>query len=155
VTAHPYGQRADRPYDGPTPYDQPDPRLVRGEMPPDLPPVDGWPGGQLPGGPGGVGVTPHVPIPPKPGEPGRRSVHLGAVVSQATHERETRRALVRQIAADPIAQQWLREQGAALLLAAAAELRRTHGGGGITGDYAAAIVERRAAEHERGETALW
>lgn len=64
-------------------------------------------------------------------------------------ELETRRALVRQIAADPVAQQWLRDHGAALLRSAAAELLLNANGPAVR------IVETRAAEHERGETALW
>jgi hypothetical protein len=100
----------------------------------------------------GVGRVPHATIPAKPGER-RGPGHLTGAVSRAADD-EVRRALVRQIAADPISVGWLREHVASQLRAAADELRRSHTGG-ITGEYAAGIVERRAAEHERGETPLW
>jgi hypothetical protein len=69
--------------------------------------------------------------------------------SLTVEEIETRRSLVRVIAADPVKQQWLRDYGAALLRAASDELVvHAH-------HRAFEIVERRAAEHENGETALW
>jgi len=64
-------------------------------------------------------------------------------------ELETRRSLVRVIAADPVKIQWLRDYGATLLRSAAAELLMTTAGPSVK------VVETRAAEHERGETALW
>jgi hypothetical protein len=107
------------------------------------------------GGPVSVppGETPHLTIgnvreeltPPRSVE--RSHDPRGRRLS--AEEIETRRALVRVIAADPVKQQWLRDYGAALLRAAVQELEHSMNGSG------ADVVECRAGEHERGETALW
>jgi hypothetical protein len=98
------------------------------------------------GGP--IGRVPHERIPAKPeeragGAPTLRSRRAAAAEAQAAEAADLMRALV---TADPLRQRWLREHGARLLRSAAVELRA---------DQSTEIVLTRAAEHERGETALW
>jgi hypothetical protein len=105
------------------------------------------------GGP--IGRVPHERIPAKPeeragGAPTLRSRRAAAAEAQAAEAADLMRALV---TADPLRQRWLREHGARLLRSAAVELGRARIEG--RADQSTEIVLTRAAEHERGETALW
>jgi hypothetical protein len=80
-------------------------------------------------------------------------VRRSPTATQRRLAEETAEHMVRVIAADPLKIAWLRDHGARLLESAARELRESWAANRAV--TPAEVVDRRAGEHRRGETALW